>query len=189
MDIPWDQPVQLNDKDRGRLIDLTLGEAVEVGEGDGVNVDLADREQVATFFEAAISYLGGLDIAVINAAVPADALLETSATDLDYQVEADFTSYLRTTRAPLIRMTAGSDVVLIGSMSAVSQGPGSSIYVAAKAGIEGFAHSLRQEVSEKDIKVGLIEPALRVPISSIRISRLRSSASSFMKSRCCALKI
>ena len=37
-------------------------------------------------------------------------------------------------------------------------GPGSSIYVAAKSGIEGFAPSLRKELGERDIKVGLIEP-------------------------------
>lgn len=55
-------------------------------------------------------------------------------------------------------MTGGSDVILIGSMSAVSQKPGSSIYVAAKSGIQGFAPSLRKELAEKDIKVGLIEP-------------------------------
>ncbi|MBW8785819.1 MAG: SDR family oxidoreductase, partial [Novosphingobium sp.] len=49
-------------------------------------------------------------------------------------------------------------IVLIGSMSAESQKPGSSIYVAAKTGIEGFAPSLRKELSDRDIKVGLIEP-------------------------------
>jgi len=48
--------------------------------------------------------------------------------------------------------------VVIGSMSAVSQKGGNSIYVAAKLGIEGFATALRKELSEKDIKVGLIEP-------------------------------
>jgi 3-oxoacyl-[acyl-carrier protein] reductase len=139
-------------------LDDALTRIREVGEGDGINVDLAKRPDVERFFEAADRYLGSLDIAVINAAVPADALGEPSEDDLDYQIEVDFTSYLRTTRAALDRMKAGSDVVLIGSMSAVSQSGGSSIYVAAKTGIQGFAHSLRQEVSEEDIKVGLIEP-------------------------------
>ena len=139
-------------------LDDALARIREVGDGDGINVDLAQRGDVATFFEAAEDYLGGLDIAVINAAVPADALAETDEDDLDYQVEVDFTSYLRTTKAALARMKASSDLILIGSMSAVSQGPGSSIYVAAKAGIHGFAHSLRQEVAEQDIKIGLIEP-------------------------------
>ncbi|HEY0624135.1 SDR family oxidoreductase [Sphingomonas sp.] len=139
-----------------------LGDALErireVGEGDGINVDLAKREDVARFFEAADNHLGGLDIAVINAAVPAEAIADTEEGDLDYQIAVDFTSYLTSTKAALERMKAGSDLILIGSMSAVSQGPGASIYVAAKAGIQGFAHSLRQELAEKDIKIGLIEP-------------------------------
>lgn len=139
-------------------LDDALARIREVGEGDGVNVDLARREDVAEFFDAADTYLGGIDVAVINAAVPAEALAETEDADLDYQIAVDFTSYLTTTKAAVARMKGGSDVILIGSMSAVSQAAGNSIYVAAKSGIEGFAHSLRQELSEQDIKVGLIEP-------------------------------
>lgn len=139
-------------------LDDALERIREVGEGDGVNVDLAKREDIDRLFEAADAYLGGLDVAIINAAVPAGALDESGEDDLHYQVAVDFTAYLATTKAALERMQGGSDVVLVGSMSAVSQGPGSSVYVAAKAGIQGFAHSLRQEVAEKDIKIGLIEP-------------------------------
>lgn len=140
-------------------LDDALTRIREVGEGDGINVDLARREGVERFFKAADDYLGRLDVAVVNAAVPADGLGEPGKEDLDYQIAVDFTSYLHTTRAALDRMEAGSDIILIGSMSAVSRSGGSSIYVAAKTGIEGFAHSLRQEVSENDIKVGLIEPS------------------------------
>src|SRR5262249_10385683 len=58
------------------------------------------------------------------------------------------------------RMTdAGSGhIVFIGSMSAEVREKGSSVYVATKAGIEGFAASLRKELNEKGIKVSLIEP-------------------------------
>jgi NAD(P)-dependent dehydrogenase (short-subunit alcohol dehydrogenase family) len=139
-------------------LDDALTRIREVGEGDGINVDLGKREDVRRFFEAADAYLGGLDIAVINAAVPAEALADTPEEDLDYQIAVDFAAYLTSTKAALERMEAGSDVVLIGSMSAVSQAAGSSIYVAAKTGIQGFAHALRQEVADRDIKVGLIEP-------------------------------
>jgi NADP-dependent 3-hydroxy acid dehydrogenase YdfG len=75
-----------------------------------------------------------------------------------YQIADDFTAYLLSAHEAAERMAAGSDIIFIGSMSAVSREPGSSIYVAAKAGIEGFAQSLRKELAEKDIKVGLIEP-------------------------------
>lgn len=144
-------------RDENHLTDA-LERIGEVGEGDGIAVDLSDRQGVSRLFEAADKFLGGLDIAVINAAVPAEALTETSPDDTAYQIAVDFTAYLTTTQAAVERMKAGSDVVLIGSMSAVSRGGGSSIYVAAKSGIEGFAQSLRKELGEKDIKVGLIEP-------------------------------
>lgn len=129
----------------------------EVGEGDGIAVDLATREGVEKLFGGAESYLGGLDIAVVNAAIPADELGEPSPEALDYQIAVDFTSYLQTARAASDRMKAGSDIVLIGSMSAVSR-KGSSIYSAAKSGVQGFAPALRNELADKDIKVGLVEP-------------------------------
>ena len=130
----------------------------EVGEGDGITVDLARRDEVDRFFKAADAFLGRPDIAIINAAVPAEALAETSEEDLYYQTATDLTAYLACTREAVRRMEAGSDVILIGSMSAVSRSPGSSVYVAAKAGIEGFSMALRKELAEKDIKVGLVEP-------------------------------
>ncbi len=139
-------------------LDDALARIRQVGEGDGIALDLARRAGVERFFEAADKALGGLDIAIVNAAIPADAIDETEEDDLDYQIAVDFTSYLRTAKAALNRLAAGGDMIFIGSMSAVSQGPGSSIYVAAKAGIQGFVHSLRQEVAERDVKVGLIEP-------------------------------
>jgi 3-oxoacyl-[acyl-carrier protein] reductase len=130
----------------------------EVGEGDGIAVDLARREEVQRFFEAADAYLGGLDIAVINAAIPAEGPSDMSEDDLRYAVAIDFAGYLATTQAAMKRMQAGADIILVGSMSAHSRMPGTSVYSAAKSGIQGFAQALRKELSEKDIKVGLIEP-------------------------------
>lgn len=139
-------------------LDDALRRVAEVGEGDGISVDLSRRDDVDKFFKAADTYLGRADIAVVNAAVPAEGLADTSEDDLYYQTAADFTAYLASTREAVRRMPPGSDVILIGSMSAVSRSPGSSVYVAAKAGIEAFAMSLRKELADKDIKVGLIEP-------------------------------
>lgn len=132
----------------------------EVGEGDGMACDLARPDDLSRFFVAADAYLGGLDIAIINAAIPADALAETSEETTRYQIATDFTACLASAQAAAARMKAGSDIVLIGSMSAVSRKGGSSIYVAAKSGVQGFAASFRKELAEDDIKVGLIEPGL-----------------------------
>jgi NADP-dependent 3-hydroxy acid dehydrogenase YdfG len=58
------------------------------------------------------------------------------------------------------RMKAGSDILFIGSMSAVSRKGNSTVYVATKTGMQAFAEALRKELAEKDIKVGNIEPGL-----------------------------
>jgi len=139
-------------------LDDALRRIREVGTGDGISLDLSERESVDRFVSAAGEFLGKLDIAIINAAVSAEDLGATSEDDLYYQTAVDFTAYLATAKAALERMESGGDIVFIGSMSAVSREAGSSVYVAAKAGIEGFAEALREEVADKNIKVGLIEP-------------------------------
>jgi NADP-dependent 3-hydroxy acid dehydrogenase YdfG len=139
-------------------LDDALGRVREVGKGDGIDVDIAEEAGLDRFFAAAKQYFGNPDIAIVNAAVPAGAAGETSARDLRYQVAVDFTAYITTTQAAIEVMDAGSDIIMIGSMSAVSRMPGSSIYVAAKAGVQAFAQALRKELAEGDIKVGLIEP-------------------------------
>jgi 3-oxoacyl-[acyl-carrier protein] reductase len=130
----------------------------EVGEGSGINVDLAEPDGLARFFDAAEQALGEFDIAIINAAVPAESLADEEEDDTRYQIETDFTAYLICTQAAVKRMGKGSDIILIGSTSAVSRKPGNSIYVAAKTALQGFVQSFRREVAKDDIKVGLIEP-------------------------------
>lgn len=130
----------------------------EVGEGDGINVDLSIADDVDRFFEAAAAYLGEIDIAIINAAIPAAALADSGESETRYQLDTDLTAYLICAQEAARRMSAGSDIVFIGSMSAVSRGAGGSIYVAAKSAIQGFVPSFRKELAEEDIKVGLIEP-------------------------------
>lgn len=144
-------------RDKNHLNDA-LQRIGEVGSGDGISIDLAERESVDQLFEAADKFLGKLDVAIINAAVAAEDLAGTPEDDIYYQTSVDFTAYLATAKAALNRMSDGADIVFIGSMSAVSREAGSSVYVAAKAGVEGFAEALREEVAEKNIKVGLIEP-------------------------------
>lgn len=161
----------------------------EVGEGDGIAVDLAKAEDVDRFFAASDDYLGGLDIAVINAAVPADALDDTAEDDTRYQLETDFIAYVISAQQAARRMSAGSDLVLIGSMSAVSRKGGSSIYVAAKSGIQGFVKSLREELADQDIKVGLVEPGFTGADFQYPDFPPKSSANLSMRIKCCVPRI
>ena len=141
----------------GDFLTDALSRIREVGEGDGIRADVTDRDDLRRVFDAGERYLDGLDIAVINAAVPVEGAAETGEDELRYALEADFTAYVVSAHIAAEKMQAGSDIVLIGSMSAVSR-KGASAYTAAKGGVQAFAPALRKELAEKDIKVGLIEP-------------------------------
>ncbi|PZU11106.1 MAG: short-chain dehydrogenase [Sphingobium sp.] len=130
----------------------------EVGQGSGIALDLADPDSIDRLFSAARDYFGTPDIVIPNAAVAAGALADSTARDLRYKIAVDFTAYLLTAHKAVEVMAGGSDLVFVGSLSAVSRSPGGSVYVAAKAGIEAFAQVLRKEVADRDIKVGLVEP-------------------------------
>jgi len=141
-------------------LDDALERIREVGEGDGINVDLTRQEEVDRFIEEGERYLGGIDIAVINAGLPADAVGETEVEKIRYIVDTNLTHMMTTSRRVVERMSPGGDILFIGSMSAVSRGGQSTVYVATKTGVEAFAEALRKELADKDIKVGNIEPGL-----------------------------
>ncbi|WP_395396270.1 SDR family oxidoreductase (plasmid) [Novosphingobium sp. BL-8A] len=130
----------------------------EVGKGDGVSLDLADPDQLESFFAQARAYLGNPDIVIINAAVPAGALTSMTMEEIRYAVAVDFTAYILSASAAQRMLVDKGDIVLIGSMSAHVLGPGSTVYAGMKAGVAGFAEALRRELGPQGIKVGLIEP-------------------------------
>lgn len=132
----------------------------EVGKGDGISIDLAERQGLERFFEAAEKKLGSYDIAVVNAAVPVEGLTNTGEEDAWYSIATDYTAYVMSAYKAAQHMKDKGDLILIGSMSAHSLSGGSSIYAGMKKGIQGFAEALHKELGPKGIKVGLVEPGL-----------------------------
>jgi NADP-dependent 3-hydroxy acid dehydrogenase YdfG len=130
----------------------------EVGKGDGVATDLSEAENVKRFFDAGIAYLGGLDIAVINAAIPAKGITEMSERELRYAIASDFTAYLLSAHAAAEALEDHGNIVFIGSMSAHVLGAESSVYAGMKYGIQGFSEAFRKEMAPKGVQVSLIEP-------------------------------
>ncbi|MHA6722874.1 SDR family oxidoreductase [Sphingomonas sp. RS2018] len=139
-----------------------LGDALErineVGEGQGIAIDLAEDGAVDRFFDAGAQALGGVDVAVINAAVAAEGLTDMTADEVRYAIATDFTAYLMSAHAAVEKLGGQGDIVLTGSMSAHVLGPGSTVYAGIKAGIAGFAEALRRELGPKGIRVALVEP-------------------------------
>ncbi|WP_419809086.1 SDR family oxidoreductase [Sphingomonas sp.] len=146
-------------RDPAHLADA-LAHIREVGEGDGVAIDLAEADNVGAFVTQGCGWLGGLDIAVANAAVGAEGLGDTDEAALRRAIATDFTAYLLFAHAALPRLGGKGDIVLTGSMSAHVLGPGSTVYAGMKYGIQGFAEALRREQGPKGVRVTLVEPGL-----------------------------
>src|SRR4029453_5378903 len=107
--------------------------------------DLADPEQV----ERLAAEAGAVDILVANAALPSSGQL------LDYTMEQIDRSLAVNLRAPVAlarllapaMVTAGrGHIVLVGSLSGKVASPETTLYTAAKFGLRGFAHGLRQDL-------------------------------------------
>lgn len=125
----------------------------------GMIADVSKKEDVEHVFEQVDALLGGLDILVNNAALAAQSVLDTPYDEWEYVLDTNLLGYFHCSYESINRMRQnGGHIVLVGSMSAEVREKGSSVYVATKAGIEGFAAALRKETNEFGIKVTLIEP-------------------------------
>ena len=167
-------------------VDEALADIRAVGNGEGIAIDLADADNNTRLFDTAEAAIGTPDIIVLNAAVAAGALSETSEADLRYAIAADFTAYLLGARLAAERMGDRGDIVFIGSMSAYVLGPGSTIYAGIKYGIQGFSQALRRELGPKGIRVSNVEPGktgsdMQTPDISVDEQRERIEAETMLR--------
>jgi NADP-dependent 3-hydroxy acid dehydrogenase YdfG len=128
------------------------------GEVGGVVADLGTRQGIEHLFAEADARLGGLDAIVSNAALGAEPIDEMAEEDWRYVVEVNLVGAMSAVRAALKRFDDGGQVVIVGSISAHIHAPGESVYSATKAGLQAFSETLRKEVAERKVRVGLIEP-------------------------------
>ncbi|HEY0609153.1 MAG TPA: SDR family oxidoreductase [Chitinophaga sp.] len=130
------------------------------GEIHGLTADSSRKEDIERVFAAVDHQLGGLDILVNNAALAYNSIMEGSYDDWQYIVNTNLLGYMACAQQAVQRMrdAGGGHIVNIGSMSADVREKNSSVYVATKAGVQGFSEALRKEVNQLGIKVTLIEP-------------------------------
>ncbi|WP_353186244.1 SDR family oxidoreductase [Parapedobacter lycopersici] len=128
----------------------------------GFTADVATEEGVQQIFEHTDKHLETLDILVNNAAIAFDSIISGSYKEWKYVTDTNLLGYMACVNEAVKRMKPqkSGHIVNIGSISADERDKDSSVYVATKAGIQGFTEALRKEVNELGIKVTLIEPGL-----------------------------
>lgn len=124
--------------------------------------DLSLQEDVDRLFVFADRQLGGVDILVACAGLPADALMDISDSGWRQVIASNLSSYLGCTKRAIERIrTSGrgdGQVILVGSISVHIKAIGESVYNASKGGVALFAETLRKEMIAEKIRVTLIEP-------------------------------
>ncbi|HJR78657.1 MAG TPA: SDR family oxidoreductase [Anaerolineales bacterium] len=130
------------------------------GEVLGLTADTADPQDIQRVFKEFDSQMDTLDILINNAALGYNSVMEGTYQDWQYIVNTNLLGYIAMAHEAIERMKARREghIVNIGSMSADVREKDSSVYVATKAGIQGFSEALRKEVNPLGIKVTLIEP-------------------------------
>lgn len=126
----------------------------------GLTADVTDPQEIQRVFQEFDRQMDKLDILVNNAALGYGSIAEGGYPEWEYILKTNLLGYMAMTHEAINRMKANGwgHIVNIGSMSADVREKDSSVYVATKAGIQGFSEALRKEVNAQGIKVTLIEP-------------------------------
>jgi NADP-dependent 3-hydroxy acid dehydrogenase YdfG len=130
------------------------------GEVLGLTADVSDPEDVQRVFQEFDKQMDKLDILINNAALGYGSVMEGGYPEWEYILKTNLLGYMAMAHEAVERMkdSGWGHIVNIGSMSADVREKDSSVYVATKAGIQGFSEALRKEVNPLGIKVTLIEP-------------------------------
>jgi NADP-dependent 3-hydroxy acid dehydrogenase YdfG len=134
--------------------------AQEKGNVYGITADITLKEDIELIWKEIDNTLGGIDILINNAALPANGITEEEYENIKYILETNVLGYISFTKEAVSRMKTQREghIVNIGSMSAETHEETGTVYVATKSAIRGFSAALRKEVNELGIKVSLIEP-------------------------------
>ena len=143
--------------------ELTVGERRAIA----VETDVSDEADAKAAVEQSVAELGRLDIVVNNAGVmllgPAEgAPLE----EWQRMVTVNVLGLLYVAHAALPHLVAAaedsprgvSDLVNISSVAGRTARSGSAVYNATKHGVGAFSEALRQEVTKRHVRIGLVEP-------------------------------
>ena len=132
-----------------------------------VEADITDRTQAEAAVQQAVERFGRLDILVNNAGLMLlGPVVGADAEEWDRMIAINVQGLLYTTRAALPHLLHAAeasprrvaDIVNISSIAGRVAWNGYGVYNLTKFGVNGFTESLRQEVTQRHVRVGVLEP-------------------------------
>ncbi len=132
-----------------------------------ITADVSDQAQAEQAVEQTVSELGRLDILINNAGVMLlGPVLDAPLEEWQRMVDVNLLGLLYCAHAALPHLVKAAedsergvaDLVNISSVAGRVARVGSGVYNLTKHGVGAFSESLRQEVTSRHVRVGLIEP-------------------------------
>lgn len=137
------------------------------GVAEAVTADVTDQPGPAELVDGVVERHGRLDIVVNNAGVMLNGLIEGASLDeWERMVDLNVKGLLYVAHAAVPHLLRAADqeprrvadLVNISSVAGRVARLGSGVYNLTKWGVNAFSESLRQEVTERHVRVNLIEP-------------------------------
>ena len=144
--------------------------AERIGGGSKVLVletDVTDEDQARAMVDRTVSELGRLDTLVNNAGVMLlGPIVDAPIEEWRRMVQLNVLGLLYCTHTALPHLLRAAeddprhvaDVVNVSSVAGRVARQGSGVYNATKFGVVAFSESLRQEVTERHVRVSIVEP-------------------------------
>ncbi|SFK59541.1 SDR family NAD(P)-dependent oxidoreductase [Rhodanobacter glycinis] len=131
------------------------GKAIAV---QGNIADAADAQSVVT---QTVEKFGRLDILVNNSGVYEFAPIEDiSEPHYRKQFDVNVLGLLLVTQAAAKHLRTGASIINIGSVVSRVTPPGSAVYTATKAAVEGITGALARELGPRGIRVNALNPGM-----------------------------
>lgn len=132
-----------------------------------LETDVTDEAQARSMIDRTVAHFGRLDTLVNNAGVMLlGPIVDAPVEEWRRMVELNLLGLLYATHAALPHLLAAAesdprrvaDIVNVSSVAGRSARSGSGVYNATKFGVGAFSESLRQEVTQRHVRVSLVEP-------------------------------
>ena len=132
-----------------------------------LEADITDRTQAEAAIQQAAGQFGRLDILINNAGLMLlGPIAGADPQEWDRMIAINVQGLLYTTRAALPHLLQAAqqsprrvaDIVNISSIAGRVAWNGYGVYNLTKFGVNGFTESLRQELTQRHVRVGLVEP-------------------------------